>query len=102
MKYHNLSNNFAKILNNNVNNIKVAFKTNNNLMKKIHFRTKNFKKMSPFFDNVGVFKLKCINCDKFYIGKTNRNFKTRYKEHISEIKFKKTAPNSNFAIIDMF
>jgi len=58
MKYHNnLANNFAKILNNNINNIKVAFKTNNNLMKQINFRAKNFKNMSPSFDNAGVYKL---------------------------------------------
>lgn len=28
--------------------------------------------------------------------KTNRNFRTRYKEHISEIKLKKASPNSEF------
>jgi len=49
-------------------------------MKQINFRAKNFKKMSPFFDNAGIYKLKCNNCDEFYSGKTNRNFKTRYKE----------------------
>jgi hypothetical protein len=31
------------------------------------------------------------------IGKTHIHFKIRYKKHISEIKLKKTAPNSNFA-----
>lgn len=33
---------------------------------------------------IGMYKLK-YNCNKFYIGKNNRNFKTRYKKHNSEI-----------------
>lgn len=52
--------------------------------------------MSPNFDNVDVYELKC-NFNKLYIGKTNKIFKTRYKEYISEIKLKKVSPNSNFA-----
>lgn len=32
----------------------------------------------------------------FDIGKTNSNFKTRYKEYIFKIKLKKTNTNSNF------
>lgn len=31
-----------------------------------------------------------------YIYKTNRNFKTKHNQNISEIKLKKTTPNSNF------
>jgi len=53
--------------------------------------------MSLSFNNAGVYKPKCNNCDKFYTGKTNINFKTGYKEHISEIKFLKNVANSNFA-----
>lgn len=45
-------------------------------------------KTSPFYDFVCVQKLQCKN-DKFYNGKINKNFKTRYKEHTSEIKLKK-------------
>jgi len=56
-------------------------------MKQTNVRTKNFKKMSPSFDNAGVCKLKCNNCDTFYTEKTNKNVITRYKEHISEKKF---------------
>jgi hypothetical protein len=42
MKYQNkIPNKFAKILNNNTNNVKIIFKTNN-LIKQIHNRTKNF------------------------------------------------------------
>ena len=28
-----------------------------------------------------VYKLTCANCKTFYIGRTNRNFNTRFKEH---------------------
>lgn len=31
------------------------------------------------------------------IHQTNGNFKIRFKEHISDIKFKKTIPNSKWA-----
>ena len=29
----------------------------------------------------GIYQLTCVNCEKFYLGRTNRNFKTRFKEH---------------------
>jgi hypothetical protein len=32
----------------------------------------------------GVYKLKCIDCPQQYIGKTGRNFKMRYEEHIRD------------------
>jgi hypothetical protein len=35
-------------------------------------------------------------CNTFYKNKTNKNSKIRYRERISEIKLKNTAPNSNF------
>lgn len=43
-----------KILNNNVNNINVAYRTNNNL---INYNAKHFTEIPPFFDNAGVYKL---------------------------------------------
>ena len=57
-------------------------------MKYINNNIETFTKNHPSFDNAGIYKLKC-NCNKLYIGKTNRNFKIRYKENISEIKLKK-------------
>lgn len=78
---------FVKILNDYSNNVKVAFKTITNLiMKQISYRSKNFAKISPCYDNSGIiYKLKCNN-DTFYTSETNKNFKTRYKEHIFKIK----------------
>ena len=36
----------------------------------------------------GVYRINCDNCDSEYIGKTARNFKIRFKEHVKD-------PNSN-------
>jgi hypothetical protein len=38
------------------------------------------------FEQCGVYKLNCNSCHKAYIGQTGRNFKTRFKEHIQDIK----------------
>ena len=39
----------------------------------------------------GVYKIDCMNCDKFYIGETGRSLKTRIKEHQNDIKYSKPA-----------
>ena len=39
----------------------------------------------------GVYKIDCMNCDKFYIGETGRSLKTRIKEHQNDIKYNKPA-----------
>lgn len=57
-------------------------------MIQINCGAKEFPIMSLLFDNTVVLILK-YNYIKFYICKTNRNFKTRYKECISVIKLKK-------------
>jgi hypothetical protein len=88
MKYqNNITNKFAKFLNTNINITKIAFNTNYNSINHINNRTKNFTKNPSSFNNSGIYILKC-NCNSFYIGKTNRNFKIRYEECISEIKLK--------------
>jgi hypothetical protein len=33
-----------------------------------------------------IVPLKCKKCERYYIGQTGRKFKTRYKEHIRDIK----------------
>lgn len=38
-----------------------------------------------------------LKCNTFSIGKTNGNFKARYKGIIFEIHFKKTSDSSNYA-----
>jgi hypothetical protein len=38
------------------------------------------------YDACGIYKLNCRSCDCSYIGQTVRSFKTRFKEHVSDIK----------------
>ena len=39
------------------------------------------------YNEYGVYKLACTNCNKLYVGRTNRNFKTRFKEHRKDFRF---------------
>ena len=68
MKYHNfLSGKFANILNRNINNVKIAFKTKNNSIQTINNKTKKFtNKNSINYDYYGGYKL-ISSCNKFYI-----------------------------------
>ncbi|CAG9772102.1 unnamed protein product [Ceutorhynchus assimilis] len=57
-------------------NIKIAFKSKNTLS---NFFINNKDKIDPLL-NPGVYQLAC-GCGKIYIGRTKRNFKTRFSEH---------------------
>lgn len=57
--------------------IKIAYKTSNTLQK---FLTPTHNKKDKFH-NSGVYRLTCPDC-----GKTGRNFKKRYKEHLLPYK----------------
>lgn len=59
-------------------NVKLAFQTDNTLQLKLRHNVGDKKDK---FSNTGVYKLKCSDCDKFYIGQTGRTFKTRFREH---------------------
>jgi hypothetical protein len=72
-------------------NLKIAYKTTNTL--KHQLRTKN--PIEDIYNANGVYQLKCETCPMKYIGQTGRNFKTRFKEHIRDIRFNKD--NSKFA-----
>jgi hypothetical protein len=63
-------------------NIKPAFKTKNTVRK--HLFSKQFT--TEKYENPGIYKLKCMDCPQQYIGQTGRNFKTRYKEHVRDIR----------------
>jgi hypothetical protein len=41
------------------------------------------------YDKCGVYKLKCGSCPGVYLGQTGRSFRTRFKEHMSDIKHNK-------------
>jgi hypothetical protein len=62
--------------------VNIAFNTKNTIEKLINMKTKTPNK----FDQCGVYKMNCNSCPKAYIGQTGRNFKTRYKEHMQDIK----------------
>ena len=59
------------------NNVKVAFKSQNSLSNLLY----NHKDKINKFDKSGVYKLKCSECDNFYIGQSGRSVKTRFSEH---------------------
>jgi hypothetical protein len=44
---------------------------------------------SELLEKCGVYKLKCGSCCGVYLGKTGRSFKTRFKEHVSNIIYNK-------------
>lgn len=60
-----------------------AFKTNNNLKTKLTSPNNNDTKCKDRFNKSGVYSVICDDCSASYIGKTERNFNLRYKEHIS-------------------
>jgi hypothetical protein len=38
------------------------------------------------YNKTGSYQMKCLDCPLKYVGQTGRTFKTRYKEHIHDIK----------------
>jgi hypothetical protein len=37
----------------------------------------------------GVYKLKCLTCEQMYVGQTGGSFRSRYEEHINDIRHNK-------------
>jgi hypothetical protein len=81
---------FTTVFKNTV--VKVAYNTKNTL--KNWLRSKNA--IPNKLDASGIYRLNCGECPKVYIGQTGRTFRTRYKEHIREIKY--NGENSKFAL----
>lgn len=73
--YGNISQKIANPLQNS--GIKVAFKTQNKLSNIFY----NAKEKPKKLKHSGVYKIKCPDCESFYIGQTGRNIETRLKEH---------------------
>lgn len=71
--------------------IKISYKTNNNLGKII----KNNKDQIKKDNKSGVYKLNCGSCSKSYIGQTGRSFQTRIKDH--QDSFTKNNKHSTYA-----
>ena len=62
---------------------KKFYKTNNKLNNIISITIEQYNK----YDRKEVYKLTCTNCNKFYIGRTNRNFNTSFKEHRKDFRY---------------
>ncbi|KYN15994.1 hypothetical protein ALC57_11760 [Trachymyrmex cornetzi] len=63
-------------------NINVAYKPTNSLSQFI----KTVKdKLNKNENNHLVYKMKCLNCENSYVGRTKRKLKTRIKEHRADI-----------------
>jgi hypothetical protein len=64
--------------------VRVAFIVNNTIKKKCDSNLQVDK-----YSQSGVYSLKCLSCDQIYVGQTGRSFKTRYEEHIGDIRHNK-------------
>ena len=58
-------------------NITLGYKTDNNLYSFLKYKDKK-----PITEMTGIYKLKCNDCDKIYLGQTGRPMKDRFKEHL--------------------
>lgn len=75
-----ITNKLIKIYKNN--DMELVFKSGLNL-KNLLGSTKD--KLDEL-DKSGIYEIACSDCDHIYIGKTSRNLKTRFKEHIGHAK----------------
>ena len=77
---------------------KISYKTRHNSFNLINKHSRKDQPQNNIYNKSGIYKLKCSDCDSFYIGQSGRNFETRYKEHLQAFKSKnKTSMKSNFA-----
>lgn len=76
--------------------ITMSCKTSNKLSSKFttHQSTKNK------YDSTGIYKIKCSDCSKYYVGQTGRSFKTRAAEHLPKPKLDKQRSSYAQHLID--
>jgi hypothetical protein len=77
--YGNITKKIAKLFNNT--NLKIAYQTQNitfNLLKQQTIQNQHNKH--------GVYKIKCPDCNKFYIGQTKKKLKERFTQHLNGYK----------------
>jgi hypothetical protein len=63
-------------------NMKISFRMNNTIKQHINAKGKTTNK----YNLCGVYQMGCKDCNLKYVSQTGRTFRTRYKEHIREIK----------------
>ena len=91
--FPNISDKLATNIRRQFPQIRISFSTSDT--KLMHFISKAKDNINPSHKH-GIYKLNCP-CGKFYIGRTIRNFQTRTKEHITQIKnhLKRGSPMSS-------
>ena len=77
-------------------NINISFRSSNKLNNILNNKIENYN----IYDSKGTYQLMCVNCEKFYIGRTNRNFKTRFKEHKKDFIYGEGRSNFSTHIIE--
>ncbi len=74
-------------------NVKIAFKTKNTIERLLRHRKTSTQ--DDCFGKSGVYKLTCPDCNMTYVGQTGRSFRTRFREHARDFKYR--TGNSKFA-----
>jgi len=72
-------------------NLKIAFRTNNTIQNLL----KHKQQTLDIYTQTGVYKLKCPDFNKVYVGQTGRSFQIRFNEHKNA--FKTNSHTSNYA-----
>lgn len=65
--------------------LKIVTSSNNSLSNYLG----NPKDPVDMHEKSGIYKISCKDCNQVYVGQTKRNLKTRYKEHLADIKYKR-------------
>jgi hypothetical protein len=73
-------------------NLKITFRVSNTTQNILKTHTQN----NDEYKNCGIYNLKCNTCNKYYVGQTGSNLKTRYIEHTRYIK--NNEPKSAYAL----
>jgi len=63
-------------------NLKIAFRTNSTIQSLL----KHKQQVPEIYTQSGVYKLKCPDCNKAYVGQTGRSFQVRLNEHKNAFK----------------
>ena len=60
--------------------IKIAYRATNTIFKQLTKKPDRPNNLN------GIYSIKCITCNKKYVGQSGRDIQIRYKEHINQIK----------------
>lgn len=76
----------------------LSYSTRNNTFEIINKLSKEESTLFNKYNKSGIYRIKCSDCEKFYIGQTGRTFKSRFNEHIQALRSQnKTSMKSNYA-----